>query len=685
MGRHEEAGVDTDPSVSDGALLEQVRAGSSRAYAILWERHRGSAMAFASSFRNIAPAEDLVAEAYTRILAAVRNDKGPSGAFRAYLIATVRNVAISWGRSGRREQVVEDLDLLEGSESAETEALRALDSSITSRAFRMLLPRWQEVLWYSEIEQLPRAEIAVLLGMTPNAVSQLIFRAKEALRAAWIQAHLETKGLDGEHRAVVEMLGAHVRGSLSRRDERTVQRHLEGCARCLIIAAEADNIGARLAFIILPVVAGVAGAAHYLAAIGAGHPAAPHAAADAGGVDGSAFGAHGQSTVTAVDGTSTKVAGGVFGTWTAPIGMAASVAVVAAAIAGGVSVVNSWSPPAIVSTVAASPPAPLRDDPPAPASAPTPTPTPTSPTLDPTAPPVTDSVLDSAVPPPPAPVVDAAPADQSPSPAPIELRVLEPADQALLATPDVRLRAFASGIHRIRITVDGHDYSVVDASSGQIDTNVGPLADGPHTVTLSSADDAAASARAAIHFDVDTIAAAPAITLDQDPEQRYLPGISVTAEPGAQLEVGIDGKTSVIHVGNSGVWTGAAHGVQGGDHLVTAAQTDPAGNVSPLAAASFTLRAPTLHLSRDGDGHLHATFDADAGSRVEVFVDGLSQGIYESPESGHYFLSEEEPWCSAMVIAIRYADPHNHDRRGAMVIARVPDPAPPPHPASAQG
>src|SRR5690606_6320576 len=49
--------------------------------------------------------------------------------------------------------------------------------------------------------------------------------------------------------------------------------HLDDCARCMIVAAEAKDVSGRLAMVLLPLVLGVTGAAGYLATLqGGGTP-----------------------------------------------------------------------------------------------------------------------------------------------------------------------------------------------------------------------------------------------------------------------------------------------------------------------------------------------------------------------------------------------------------------------------
>jgi RNA polymerase sigma factor (sigma-70 family) len=195
---------------------------------------------------------------------AVVRGGGPNGSFRAYLFTSIRNTAAAWGRT-RRETPIDELESIVDPESAEQAADETLDRSLTAHAFRGLPMRWQEVLWYTEIEQMEPAAVAPLLGMRAGAVSQLAFRAREGLREAWIQAHVNSTASESECHWAIGHLGAHTRGNLSTRDQKRLDAHLEDCARCPIVAGEAQDVSARLALVILPLVLGITGAAGYTA------------------------------------------------------------------------------------------------------------------------------------------------------------------------------------------------------------------------------------------------------------------------------------------------------------------------------------------------------------------------------------------------------------------------------------
>lgn len=311
---------------SDAELIEHTRSGSQDAYAELWRRHSNAGRTVARSITSSLDPDDLVSESFARIYQAVRRGKGPTGAFRPYLFTTIRNTAAAWGRS-RRETSLDTLDSFEDPETSEASSIEALDRSLSARAFRSLPTRWQEVLWYTEIEAMTPAEVAPLLGMKANSVSALAYRAREGLREAWIQAHLQAVDDDSEHAFTISRLGSYARGNLSARDTAKVEAHLDACQRCTIVAAEAKEVGSRMALVLLPLVAGAVGAAGYTAWLQTNGPAATAVAAMPTGVTGGvALTAHLGASTAAGGGAATSGAAGSGGVATAVGGLAAGVA-----------------------------------------------------------------------------------------------------------------------------------------------------------------------------------------------------------------------------------------------------------------------------------------------------------------------------------------------------------------------
>ena len=248
---------------SDADLVDLTRRGDQAAFGELWRRHASAGRAAARAITSSFDPDDLVSEAYIRILGVIQNGGGPQSSFRAYLLRTVHNLAVKWAR-GSRTQSLGNGDELEDPDTTDDAVERDLDRGLTADAFRALPARWKEVLWYVEVEEMTASEIAPLLGLRPNAVAALTYRAREGLRQAWIQAHLRAEDLAPEHRWAVERLGAYTRGGLRKRELQKVQAHLDDCTICQSIAVEAETAGSQLSLTLVPIAIGLAGAASYL-------------------------------------------------------------------------------------------------------------------------------------------------------------------------------------------------------------------------------------------------------------------------------------------------------------------------------------------------------------------------------------------------------------------------------------
>src|SRR4030088_3379215 len=90
-------GSDTLAEVSDTELLARLRAGENAAFGELYRRHAG--VVRRSAFRLVrdgADADDLTAEAFFRVLQAVRRGNGPHEHARTYLLTVARRISWEW-------------------------------------------------------------------------------------------------------------------------------------------------------------------------------------------------------------------------------------------------------------------------------------------------------------------------------------------------------------------------------------------------------------------------------------------------------------------------------------------------------------------------------------------------------------------------------------------------------------
>src|ERR1700712_2125389 len=302
--RHSMSSVEDHAQLaSDAELITRVRAGDRSAFGDLYSRHAAAASSLARQFsRSGAEADDLVSEAFARVLDGMLAGKGPDTAFRAYLFTTLRNTAYDRTRKDKRLQFTDDIESHDVAVEGDDPVIADLETGLVGKAFASLPERWQTVLWHTQVEGQSAAEVGILLGMAPNAVTSLAFRAREGLREAYLQAHL-AETADNSCQVTVNRLGACARGGLSKREKSQVDAHLETCERCRALAAELTEINSSLRGLLAPLLLGGA-ALGYISTLG---PVAP--LAQLGALSGGA-------AISASAVGSTAVGGAAKGSWT---------------------------------------------------------------------------------------------------------------------------------------------------------------------------------------------------------------------------------------------------------------------------------------------------------------------------------------------------------------------------------
>ena len=261
--RQTQRGLDFS-ALSDGSLLELTREGVSEAFGELWSRHHGAVVAATRSFTGYEP-EDLAQEAFTRVYSSIMRGGELPASFRAYVASTSRRIAIN--RSVKERGVtpssfeeLADTPIDQNGDHAES----VLEKSTTARAFKALPTRQREALWYRDVEDLPVKEVARYMGMSENATSVLIKRAREAFKASWITMQLSSpRGQNPECANTLSKMGRYARGTLTARDRGAVDLHIADCVHCAAIVAEADSLHKKLALVLLPMLL-LGGAPSYL-------------------------------------------------------------------------------------------------------------------------------------------------------------------------------------------------------------------------------------------------------------------------------------------------------------------------------------------------------------------------------------------------------------------------------------
>jgi RNA polymerase sigma factor (sigma-70 family) len=178
------------PEPDDATLLAATRAGDAEAFGRLYLRHVAAARRLAGSLaEDPGSAEDLVSEAFARVLAALHRGGGPDASFRAYLNTALRHVFYTDRRRDWRLEFTDDLTPYEVVLVLPDPAVAEQERRQAARAFARLPERWRMVLWHTAVEGETPAQLAPRLGLTPGGVAALAFRARARLRQMYHQEH----------------------------------------------------------------------------------------------------------------------------------------------------------------------------------------------------------------------------------------------------------------------------------------------------------------------------------------------------------------------------------------------------------------------------------------------------------------------------------------------------------------
>lgn len=645
MSRLQDLTKSVDTS-SDTALVDRTRGGDAAAYAELWHRHYRAGLAVARSFTGTFDPDDLVSEAFTKIYRTISRGGGPTAGFRPYLFTAIRNTASSWGR-GSREIPMEYAETVPDVRFTEETQLTALNGSLAAQAFRTLPSQWQEVLWYTEVEGMPPRDVAPLMGMRPNAVAALAYRAREGLRASWIQVHLASLPAESDCRWTIEHLGASFRKRLTKPNQRRVDDHLETCPTCPLVAEEADEANRHIGFVLLPLAAGVGGAAAYTAWM------ATSGGASASAAEGALAGAAALLPSAPIASASASVSTGV--------ALKVSALVLAGAVAASMAVtmVGALTPDAEPPTIAMSLPTAVPPSPrpgvvaPVPAGpvagAPLPAvPSPAAPQTDlrlpalPTAP-VTAARSTGPVAPSPSTTAPAVPAPSAAPPVaadPLSLPVAAAAAPApSLAAPVIvspRKGMAPSDLILVHGTADPNVAIAVQlvAAAGQVVARAADSAnpsgmwttplkitgvpDGQYTLSVIASQGLLASRPASVPVTVGRTL--PAVVLTAiDGGGRLFPVLTGTGTPGATVHAAVGSADTTASVDRQGSWTmTVADGLTAGDNSISLTQV-LAGETSSALLVDAPLHAPGL---AHADAARGVVVTGDAGAGVEARTDG---------------------------------------------------------------
>jgi RNA polymerase sigma factor (sigma-70 family) len=228
--------------LSDAELLDKLRDGDQTAYVALWTRHISAALRVA---RRLYPsrAEDLASESFLAVYQQVTvAGNGPRSAFRAYLFTTMRNTAVRWAKESDNYDTVAEIERIDPRDGLSVLEEDAASAELLA-AFQALPERWQRALWLSEVENVARPQIAEEFGIRPNAVSQLLARARAGLSYQWLAQQVPA-ALRDDPGHVARLLPKYVTDLDAVSAE--VEAHLQDCAVCSELHTDLLGSAARM-------------------------------------------------------------------------------------------------------------------------------------------------------------------------------------------------------------------------------------------------------------------------------------------------------------------------------------------------------------------------------------------------------------------------------------------------------
>ncbi|MER7798386.1 Ig-like domain-containing protein [Microbacterium sp. NPDC096154] len=242
--------------------------------------------------------------------------------------------------------------------------------------------------------------------------------------------------------------------------------------------------------------------------------------------------------------------------------------------------------------------------------------------------------------------------------------ITSPADGDVVADATPAITGTGEPGATVELVIDGTPVAadepiVVDEEGVWSYTPAEPLDEGEHTVTATQTDAAGNESGPSepVAFVIDTVApAAPVIETPADGSSiaDATPTVTGTGEPGALVDVSIDGApiANDVLVDEGGTWSApVTEPLAEGDHTVTAAQTDAAGNVSEPTTNAFAVDTtpPTVEITSPSDGEAvndptpPITGTGEPGSTVTVIIDDEPVGDVVVGEDGTWTFTPTEP------------------------------------------
>ena len=159
--------------------------GDKEGFIELIEEFEKSLILFINSFVNdYHYAEEIADEVFLKLYTAKPKFRGDC-AFRTWLYAMAKNIAVNYMKKHKKSKLssLDDYFYLSDETDIEAEYTKSEDKANLNRAIQRLKPEYAQVLHLIFFEELDNSQVARIMGKTNKQISDIIYRAKNALKA----------------------------------------------------------------------------------------------------------------------------------------------------------------------------------------------------------------------------------------------------------------------------------------------------------------------------------------------------------------------------------------------------------------------------------------------------------------------------------------------------------------------
>lgn len=229
---------------TDQALIDAARAGDRRAIEKLLERHQSAVYRF--GMKMCGESEDAKDVLQETLFAAVRTLPEFRGAssVSTWLYTIARSFCLKKRRTSKfAPERIESLEahaeasseVPDHRRSPEEDAAARQTKAVLDAAIAELDPMYREVLLLRDVEGLPAAEVAEILGLTVEAVKSRLHRARVAVRervAPVLAPSSEAPQPGPGCQDVVTLFSRRLEGEIDGNACADLEKHLQTCASC---------------------------------------------------------------------------------------------------------------------------------------------------------------------------------------------------------------------------------------------------------------------------------------------------------------------------------------------------------------------------------------------------------------------------------------------------------------------